>query len=285
MLALRKSADPAPTETIPFKPSRLFFFSITLIIPPVLAASNFAEGFVINSTFSILSAGIWSSVSMVGLPSTHTCGELFLNNIFPSTSTDTEGMIFRTSNPVPPAEVRLFSTLKIFLSIPNWSAGFSEMTVTLPNCFISGCITIFPTSLLKLLNLSSVLLPSLKEMLFVNGSNPTAVTTILKLSTCGSTSKLKSPFALVSIPEISESLNWPLFWSLNTAINCTDAASIPLLVFISSILPNILLSSILTEGISIPWGASLSTCAIDAVTIKWKETNKTPNFMILILMK
>ena len=89
--------------------------------PPL--ASNFAEGLVINSTLCMASAGIWSIVNVVGLPSTKICGALLRKVTLPSTSTLTVGTFLKTSVAVPPAETIFFSTLKTFLSMANFNVG------------------------------------------------------------------------------------------------------------------------------------------------------------------
>ena len=114
---------------------------------PPPEASNFAEGLVMISTVAIASAGICSSVMVVGRPSTKICGAAFLKFTLPSISTFIPGILFITSTAVPPTLVRFFSTLKIFLSILMVSKGFVLLMVTSCNCNASNCIFILPKSL------------------------------------------------------------------------------------------------------------------------------------------
>ena len=86
-------------------------------LPP--EASYLAEGLVINSTLSMMSAGIWSSVKVVGRPSMKIVGAALRRVTFPSISTFNEGMFFMISVAVWPVLTKFLSTLNIFLSIPN----------------------------------------------------------------------------------------------------------------------------------------------------------------------
>ena len=82
------------------------------MIPEVPSGLNLAEGFVITSIDSMLSAGICcsicarlSAVSPDGLPLIHTSTlELLRSDTFPSLSTSTEGMFCSASVAEPPAD-------------------------------------------------------------------------------------------------------------------------------------------------------------------------------------
>ena len=107
----------------PFNPSFLLLRRIIFIIPPLPSASYLAEGEVITSTFSIASAGNslikdeFTPTNLDGLPFIRIlAASLPLNRIFPSISVETDGILSRTSVPVPPRTVRSFPTVYIFLS-------------------------------------------------------------------------------------------------------------------------------------------------------------------------
>ena len=115
-------------------------------VPP--DASNLAEGLVINSTLSIISAGIWSRVRVVGLPSINRVGVALRNVTLPSISTFREGIFFITSAAVWPVLVRFLSTVNIFRSIPNSSKGLlADVTVTAARVEESSINLMFPRSL------------------------------------------------------------------------------------------------------------------------------------------
>ena len=114
---------------------------------PPPEASNFAEGLVMISTVAMASAGICSSVIVVGRPSTNIWGEAFLNVTFPSISTFKLGTFFITSTAVPPTLARFFSTLNILRSMLIVSSALSDVTVTPSSCRASACIFILPRSL------------------------------------------------------------------------------------------------------------------------------------------
>ena len=136
-------------EAIPFKPMRLFFLSTTLMMPPELAASNLAEGLVINSILSIWSAGIWSRVNIVGLPSTNICGVLLRSSTFPSISTETDGIFFMISTAVPPVASKLLLTSNTFRSMPICKPGRLAVTITSPSCLASVRSDMLPRSFAK----------------------------------------------------------------------------------------------------------------------------------------
>ena len=115
-------------------------------LPP--DASYLADGLVIISTLSIISAGIWSSVNVVGRLSTKIVGAALLSVTFPSISTFKLGMFFITSTAVCPVLARFLSTLNIFLSMPISNCDLTVLdTVTLCNCVASSSNLIFPKSL------------------------------------------------------------------------------------------------------------------------------------------
>ena len=97
------------------------------MIPEVPSGLNFAEGFVINSIRSMLSAGIcsriwaWLSADKPdALPLIQIVTlEFPRKEISPSLSTSTEGIFSSSSLADPPAWEILDSTSKTFLSISN----------------------------------------------------------------------------------------------------------------------------------------------------------------------
>ena len=210
--------------------------------PPPLA-SNFAEGLVMISTLAIASAGIWSSVIVVGLPSTNICGVALRKLTLPSISTFTEGTFFITSTAVPPTLVRFFSTLKILRSMLIVSRGLLATTVTFCNCCASVSSLILPRSLSTPL---SMLLksPFLAPDIFISKATfcsivlkPMAVILSLKEPMMGRFSRLNSPFLLVSIPPITTSFLFFVAVSNLFCTSCTDTASMGLLVAASITLP------------------------------------------------
>ncbi|MNE38995.1 hypothetical protein D3C80_1329180 [compost metagenome] len=86
-------------------------------IPAPPSASYLADGLVITSTFSIASAGIKRKASTIfiafeGLSSIRIFTFSFpLKLTFPSTSTVTDGILFKTSLTVPPFTMRSLPTL------------------------------------------------------------------------------------------------------------------------------------------------------------------------------
>ena len=94
------------------------------MIPAVPSGLNFADGLVMTSTRSMLSAGIcsriWARLSAVrpeSLPLIHTVTELLpRSDTSPSWSTSTEGIDSRSSLALMPAAEMLASTVKTFLS-------------------------------------------------------------------------------------------------------------------------------------------------------------------------
>ncbi len=115
-------------------------------IPAVPSASYRADGEVITSTFSIDSAGNCLSASVEFSP---TSPEGFpfikirtlslpLSATFPSTSTDTEGTLSKTSLTVPPFTVKSLPTLYIFLSNLISTVVFSAIISTSSRASKSG---------------------------------------------------------------------------------------------------------------------------------------------------
>lgn len=107
----------------PFNPNFLVFLRIILIIPPLPWASYLAEGDVITSTFSIASDGsCWRNFESIptrleGLPLIKIlAASLPLNKILPSISTETDGILSKTSPAFPPLTVKSLPTVYIFLS-------------------------------------------------------------------------------------------------------------------------------------------------------------------------
>ena len=108
----------------PFNPSNLLLFNMILSIPAVPSDSYLAEGEVITSTFSIDSAGNCLNASVEfnptnpdGLPLIRIRTLSFPRKAtLPSTSTDTDGTLSKTSLTVPPRTVKSYPTLYIFLS-------------------------------------------------------------------------------------------------------------------------------------------------------------------------
>ena len=104
--------------------------------PPPPSASYLADGLVITSTFSIASAGIKRKASAIliafdGFPSISTLTLSLPRKLtFPSTSTETEGILSKTSLTVPPFTIRSFPTLYTFLSNLISTVVFSERITT-----------------------------------------------------------------------------------------------------------------------------------------------------------
>ncbi len=125
-------------EKSPLNPSNLPFFNTILIIPAMPSGSYFADGDVMTSTLSIISAGKFSTdvvsppeISADGFPFTKILTLLFPRKLTtPSISTLTEGMLLSTSSPVPPAGVDIWLTLNTFLSILFSIIGASSITST-----------------------------------------------------------------------------------------------------------------------------------------------------------
>ena len=111
------------------------------MIPEVPSASYFAEGLVITSTFSIISAVMVPkvlpcSLAMTeGFPLIKICTPwLPLRLICPSISTFTEGTLFNTSKALAPVVLRSLPTLKTLLSSLNSVLETSPCTTTSSSC-------------------------------------------------------------------------------------------------------------------------------------------------------
>ena len=108
----------------PFKPCNLLRLRIIFNIPAVPSASYLAEGEVITSTFSIDSAGNCRNASVEFKPTKPDGFPLIKirtlsfprKATLPSTSTETDGTLSKTSLTVPPRTVKSLPTLYIFLS-------------------------------------------------------------------------------------------------------------------------------------------------------------------------
>ena len=118
------SYSPAIVVILPFSPSKAPRLSTILIIPPTPSGSYFADGLVITSTLSTIATCILSTiprlfepVSPDRLPSIRivTFASPAMDTS-PSILTSKVGTFLSRSNPVPPAAVRFFPTLKICLS-------------------------------------------------------------------------------------------------------------------------------------------------------------------------
>ncbi len=110
----------------PLMPAFSFFFKMMLIIPEVPSASYFAEGLVMTSTLSIISAvmvpsALLSSLANTdGFPLIKICTPpLPLNVTLPSIFTLTDGTLFSTSSALAPVELKSLPTLKTLLSNLN----------------------------------------------------------------------------------------------------------------------------------------------------------------------
>ena len=140
----------APIFTIPLYPFFLFFFNTMFMIPAILPdASYFADGFVITSTFSMISAGIWSIERLVGRPSINKVGFALRTFTLPSMSTCTDGILRITSMAVPPVVTRFCATLKDFLSMSISTKDFVPVTTTFSNSFESNANLMLPKSFSK----------------------------------------------------------------------------------------------------------------------------------------
>ena len=118
------SYSPAIPDIVPLKPSKAPLFITILIMPPTPSGSYFADGFVMTSTFSTIPTLILSTTPRLFEP---VIPERFPSikivtfaspaiETSPSIFTSRVGTFLRRSNPVPPAAVRFFPTLKICLS-------------------------------------------------------------------------------------------------------------------------------------------------------------------------
>ena len=123
----------------PFKPSFLLFLKIIFMMPPLPCASYLADGDVITSTFSIASEGSccrnFESIPtrLDGFPLISIlAASLPLNNIFPSISTETDGILSKTSPAFPPLTERSLPTVYIFLSNLTSTVVSSAMISTSP---------------------------------------------------------------------------------------------------------------------------------------------------------
>ena len=190
------SGIPAFAIKVALNPINSSFFKIIFKIPAVPEASYRAEGEVTTSTFSIDSAG---SCRKAAGPESPTKPEGFpfiriltlsfpLSEIFPSTSTDTAGMLSITSVTLPPRTVMSLPTLYTLLSslistsvrspISSTSSSDSELIVSAK----------FPKLVVSLISLFS-------RVIF---SNP--IYSMVTLYFPGKISISKFPFASVMPP-------------------------------------------------------------------------------------
>ena len=114
-----------------------------LMIPDTPSGSNFAEGFVTISMFSIELAGICCKASfgsiIVGLPSINNVKlPLPLNSTFPSISTFTDGTFSKTSTAEPDIAVFCSLTFITFLSMWYSTGDLFAVTTALSNSNFVG---------------------------------------------------------------------------------------------------------------------------------------------------
>ena len=156
------SGIPPLSVTEPLIPFFSSFLRMILMIPAVPSASYFADGLVITSTFSIISAVIDPSAPPSvsartdGLPLIRICTPLLpLRVTAPSILTSTEGTLFNTSKALPPLLARSLPTLKTRLSSLNSVVDLSCVMTTSSSISASLPSVITPRSALGPTNLIS----------------------------------------------------------------------------------------------------------------------------------
>ena len=154
---------------VPLKPWFFPFLRIIFNNPPPPSASYLAEGLVTTSTFSIASAGINRNASVIlmaleGLPSIRILTFSFpLKLTVPSASTETDGMLSKTSLTVPPFTIKSEPTLYTFLSNLISTVVFSARTTTSFNCAASSAKPIVPNERFSVM-FFSLMVVDLKEI-------------------------------------------------------------------------------------------------------------------------
>ena len=144
------SGSPADIIKVPLIPSFFPRFKIIFKIPPPPSASYRADGLVTTSILSIASAGINRKASTIlialdGFPSIKMVTFSFPRRLtLPSTSTDTDGTLSKTSLTVPPFTIISLPTLYTFLSSLISTVVFSNRITTSSNFWASSAKAILP---------------------------------------------------------------------------------------------------------------------------------------------